>query len=83
MIDDVVVRQRLFDHHEVEAVELLETAGVGQGVGGIGVGHQLDGGKSLANLGDDVHIPARLDLHLDALVAGGELALDFFEKLRD
>ena len=56
---------------------------VGQGVGGVGVGHQLDGGEALAHLADHVDIPAGLDLHLDALVAGGEFGLDLFEQLRD
>ena len=74
VIDDVVVRQRLLDHHQVEVVELLQMVGVGQRVGGVGVGHQLDGGKALAHLADHVHVPAGLDLHLDALVAGGEFA---------
>ena len=43
VIDDVVVRQRLLDHHEVEIVQLLEMIGVLQRVGRIGVRHQLDG----------------------------------------
>ena len=42
VIDDVVVRQRLLDHHQVELVQLLQTVGVGQRVGGVGVGHQPD-----------------------------------------
>ncbi len=50
VIDDVVVRQRLLDHHQVEIVELLQTRRVGQRVGGIGVGHQLDRGEALAHL---------------------------------
>src|SRR4029077_4477853 len=49
----------------------------------IGVGHELDGRESLTHLANDVHIPAGLDFHFDALVAGGELTLYFFEKLRD
>src|SRR5262249_11283209 len=77
------MRERLLDHHEIKAVEFLEPGGVGQSIGGIRVGHELDGGESLAHLGYDVHVPARLDLHLDALIARGQLALDFFEELGD
>ena len=73
--------QRLLDHHQVEIVELLRGARYRQRVGGVGVGHQLDGGKALAHLADHVDIPARLDLHLDALVAGGQFALDLLEQL--
>ena len=50
VVDDVVVGQRLLDHHQVEIVQLAQVIGVGQGVGGIGVHHQLDGGKMLAHL---------------------------------
>ena len=55
--------------------------GVGQRVGGVGVGHQLDRGETLAHLAHHVHVPARLDLHLDALIAGGQFVLDLFEQL--
>ena len=83
VIDDVVVGERLLDHHQVEVVELLEMGGVGQRVGGVGVGHELDAGEALAHAADDVDVPAGLDLHLDALVAGGELGLDLLEELLD
>ena len=83
VVDDVVVAERLLDHHQVELVEPAQVVGIGQRVGGVGVGHQLDGGEALAHLPDDVHVPARLDLHLDALVAGGQFALDLFEQLLD
>ena len=82
VIDDVVVRERLLDHHQVEIVELAQVVDIGERVGGVRVRHQLDGGEALAHLPDHVHIPAGLDLHLDALVAGGEFGLDFFEELR-
>ena len=83
VVDDVVVRQRLLDHHQVVIVELAQVVGVGQGVGGIGVHHQLDGRKTFAHLAHGVDIVAGLDLHLDALVAGGQFRLDFLEQLRD
>src|SRR5574340_382546 len=39
MVDDVVMAERLLDHHEVELVQLLQVVDVGQGVGGVGVSH--------------------------------------------
>ncbi len=56
---------------------------VGQRVGRIGVGHQQDIGESLAHFANHLHIPAGLDLHLDALVSGRQFGFDFLQKLRD
>ena len=81
VIDDVVVAQRLLDHHQVELVEPLQVLGVRQRVRGVRVRHQLDRGKPLAHPPHHVHIPARLDLHLDALVAGRQFAFDLLEQL--
>src|SRR6185312_13869594 len=82
MIDDFIVRQRLFNHHELKFIELFQTIRVLQSVSGVGIGHQLDVGKTFANLADHVHIPAGLDLHLDALVTSGEFGFDFADKIR-
>jgi hypothetical protein len=41
----------------------------------------LDVGEASADDLDHLPVPARLDLNLDALVAVGHLALDFFQKL--
>src|ERR1035437_3318238 len=81
VIDDVVVIQRLLDHHQVKIVQLAQVLGVGQGVGGVGVGHQLDRRETFAHAAAHVDVPAGLDLHLDALIAGGEFDFDFFEQL--
>jgi hypothetical protein len=43
VVDDVVVAERLLDHHQVEIVELSKMSGVGQGVGGVGVAISLIG----------------------------------------
>ena len=40
-------------------------------------------GKRVAHLADNVDIPARLDLHLDALVAVGQFVLDLVEEMRN
>ena len=39
MIDDVIVRKRLLDHHQMELVQLLEMLAIGEAVGRISVGH--------------------------------------------
>ena len=83
VVDDFVVAERLLDHHEVEFVEPLQMLRVGEGVGGVGVGHQADIGEALAHAPHHVHVPARLDFDLDALIAGGEFAADLFDQLLD
>ena len=83
VVDDVVVRQRLLDHHQVEFVQLSEVLGVGQGIRRIRVGHQPDGGKPLADAPHHVHVPTRFNLDLDALVAGLQLFLDESQQLFD
>ena len=81
MIDDVVVIQRLLNHHQIIIVQLAQVIGVGQRVGGVGVGHQLDGGETLAHAADHVHVPTGLDLHLDALIARRQFDLDLLQQL--
>ncbi len=83
VVDDVVVAERLLDHHQVVIVELAKVVRVGQSVSRVGVGHQLDPGKTLPHPAHHVHVPAGLDLDLDALVPGGQLAFDLLEKLLD
>src|SRR2546429_5490641 len=43
---EIVPAERLLDHHQVEAFELLEERPILQRVGGVGVDHQLDARKS-------------------------------------
>ena len=49
VIDDVIVTERLLDHHQLELVEPAQMVDVGQRVRGVGVGHQLDLREALAN----------------------------------
>ena len=42
VIDDVVVAERLLDHHQVELVQPSQMVDVGERVGGVCVRHQLD-----------------------------------------
>ena len=81
VVGHVVVVERLLDHHQLVAVELAEVAGVGDRVRGVGVDHQRDALEARADRAHRVDVPARLHLDLDALVAGGELALDFREEI--
>ena len=80
VVHKVLPAEGLLDHHQVKSVKRLEMLEVVKCVGGVRVGHQSDAGKLGANVRQDFHVPARLDLDLDALVAGGELALDLFEQ---
>src|SRR5262249_21222458 len=69
VVDDLVMRKRLFDHHQIEVVELFELSDVGERVGGVRIGHQLDRGETLPDPAYDINVPSRLDLHLDALIS--------------
>src|SRR5207302_2249056 len=73
VVHQIVPPERLLDHHEVKAVERLQALEVVKRVCGVRVGHQSDARKPGANVSQHFHVPARLDLYLDALVAGGKL----------
>jgi hypothetical protein len=75
----VVVGERLLDHHQAVLVERAKERRVFERVGGVGVHHQTYVGEARAHGLDRPPVPARLDLDLDALVAGGKLGLDLFE----
>src|SRR5579884_341994 len=68
MIEDVVPTQRLFQHHEPKGIELTQVAGVGDGVGRVGVGHERHVGMRFPNHSDDLDVPTRHDLDLDSPV---------------
>ena len=70
MAGHVLFVQRLFDEQQVERVQLGQLAGVAQGVGGVGVDLQQQVvTEALAHRPHRLHIPARLNLELDAEVA--------------
>ena len=81
MIAHVVVVERLLDHHQGVCVELREMVGVVESVCRIGIDHQRNIAEAGADHVDRCEIPARLDLDLDALIAGGELALNLGGEL--
>ena len=80
MVDDVVVRQRLFDQQQVEGVELLERGEVVQRVSRVGIDLQRDRGIALANPPDHVHVPPGPDLELDAAVSLVQELIDLIEQ---
>ena len=83
VIDQVVLGERLLDHQQVEGVERGERGRVRQPVGGVGVDHQRQRRPAFADAGDDLGVPARLDLDLHALVAGLALDGDAIEQRLD
>ena len=83
VVDDIVVGQRLLDQEEVEVVERLERGDIIERVRRIGVDLERDRGVSLADLPDDIHVPARRDLQLDPSVTFFEVAIDLVEQVLD
>src|ERR1700722_3187701 len=83
MVVDVVVPKRLLYHQQVELVELTQVLDLIEGVGGIGIATQGDLRPAGANTLQNVEVPARLHLDLDAAIAGGQFALNLFQQLLD
>ncbi len=83
VVIEIVVPQRLFDHQQVERVEGGQVVGVPEPVSGVGVATQRDARPAMAHPLEDLHIPARLALELDALVAGGQFPLDDRQATRE
>ena len=73
MVHDVVLVQRLLDQQQVELVQLAEGRRVGERVGAVGVDLQRHFGPALADSADHVHVPAGLDLELDAAIPLGDV----------
>jgi hypothetical protein len=83
VVDDIVPRQRLLDHQQLELVQPLEEVNISQRVSGIGVTHQDNRRETVSHFPHNIQVPARLDLDLDTLIAGGDLFLDFREQFSD
>ncbi len=81
VVDDVVVRQRLLDHHQVELIQPPQVIDVRQRVRRVRVRHQPDLRKRLPHRAHHFHVPARTDLDLDPLVARVHFGLDLLEQL--
>ena len=81
VIHHIVVIERLLDQQQVERIEPREQRRVVERVGGVGVDLQRDVAERRAHALDGVEVPARLDLDLDALIAGRQLLLDLLHQL--
>src|SRR6185369_12243663 len=67
-------------HHEIKTIELLKQGDVGKFVSRIRVAHQTDVRKVFAHALDDVQVPTRFDLDLDALVTGVYLFANLLQQ---
>ena len=81
MVADVVVVQRLFDHHEIVSVECLQMFCIGQMVGAVGVDHEGHVAEPRPDQVDRLNVPPRFDFDLDAPVAGSPLDLHALDEL--
>jgi len=83
VVNNVIVSERLLDHHQVKLVQALEAIRILERIRGVRIRHERRARKAAADLPNHIHIPARFDFDLDALVSRGHLGLDFRQELRD
>ena len=81
VIADVVVVERLLDHHEIVGVELRQVGPVAELVGGVRIDHQRNRTEAGAHDVDGLDVPARLDLDLDATITRLAFDGDALEQL--
>ena len=81
VIGNIVVVERLLDHHQSESIQPREVIGVGQRVRGVGIHHQRNRSEPVPHGPHRVDVPTRLDLDLDSPVSGGALAVHFRRQL--
>ena len=83
VVHQIVVRQRLLDVVEAELVELVEHACIGQAIGAVGIDAERHARQRLAHGAQRLHVPPRLDLELQPLVARRGVALGLLHRGRD
>src|SRR5438270_4690621 len=83
MVVNIVVPKRLLDHQQIELVEFAQVLDLIQRIGGIRIATQDDVRPARANLFENIDIPSRLHLDLDASVTGSQFRLDLFQQLFD
>ena len=83
MVDQVVVRQRLLDHRQLELIDLLEQRQILQGVATVAVDMDRVGRMLLADRAEHVEIPARSELELHAGKSIRHRLADIREQLID
>src|SRR5439155_26287200 len=71
VIEHVIIGQRLLKHRQFEFIESLEERQITERVRRIRVAHELNLWKAFTDAPDNIDIPTRLDLDLDALISGG------------
>src|SRR5207237_8290714 len=76
VVDEIVVRERLLDHHRARRIDALEKLDVAERVGRVRVEHEGKIGEGPPRRLRDLNLEARLDLELDTLVPALELAAD-------
>src|SRR2546427_10598495 len=76
VVDEVIVRERLLDHHRPRRIDAFEKLDVAERVRRVRVEHEGQIGEGLAGRLRDLDREARLDLELHALVSAFELAAD-------
>ena len=81
VVVEVVGPQRLLDHQQVESVEVHQVIEIAHAVGRVRVHAQHDLRPALAHRLQHLHVPARLALQLDALIARIHLALHLAQLL--
>ena len=69
MLVNVIVPQRLLNHQQVQVVHLRQMIRVCQRVRAVRVQHQRNVGQGSPYPARQFHVPARLNLQLDAAVA--------------
>ena len=74
------MRERLFQHHQIELVQLLKQRHVGKFVSRIGITHQTYFGKLFAHAFDNLEVPTRFDLDFDALITCVNFLANLFEQ---
>ena len=77
----IVMPERLLDHEQVEAIEFFQVVDLAQRVGRVGVTAQQDVRPTVADLAQDLQVPARLAFYLDPPIAGGQLGFNFLQQL--
>ncbi len=80
MIDNVVLAERLLYHEKVEVIQSLQEVYIRELVRRVGVHHEHDVRKLLANSPYQLNILTRLDLYLYPAVSFLQVTIDLLEQ---
>ena len=76
MVDQVVVHQRLFDHCQIEFIEIFQHRQIGRRIGAVAVDMNRDIGKCGTDRRKHIRFPARTEFQLHARIAGSDGMFD-------